>query len=123
MSLLDFFLPINTFTERQCDKLQVLIYDALLPKLGYNRHIPLTVRYGPIHLGGVGLINAFTEQMVKHIQFLVGTIRQSSELSLSITISLSLFQLNVGSNQLFLNLKKTKYSHVTGDSRILFSEM
>ena len=91
--ILGFFTPITYFTRRQCDRLQVPIYQSILPKLGYNRHLPLAVRFGPDKYGGAGLVNAYTEQCIKHVQFLVGPLRQESELADTIIITLSSIQL------------------------------
>ena len=78
LSVVGFYTPITCFTRRQCEKLQVPIYQAILPKMGYNRHIPLAIRYKPAKYGGTGLVHVYTEQVIKHLQFLVGTLRQQT---------------------------------------------
>ena len=47
LSLVGFFTSITTSTRKQCKDIQLPIYQAILPKMGYNRHIPLVIRYGP----------------------------------------------------------------------------
>ena len=119
LSVLGFFAPITYFTRLQSAKIQTPIYQALLPKMGYNRHIPLSIRYGPDKYGGIGLTHVYTEQVVKHIQFLVGTLRQKTELSDTMVIVLSNTQLSVGTMDLFLNVEKKKISYIDGRSRTM----
>lgn len=73
-SRISFYLPLTTFSFSQCERLQGIMYSALLPQMGYNRHIPKVVRHGPKHLGGLGLIHMYTEQGIKHLQHFMGTI-------------------------------------------------
>lgn len=118
-SRISFYLPLTTFTFSQCKRLQGAMYAALLPQMGYNRHLPKVVRHGPKHLGGSGLIHMFTEQGIKHIQHFTGTIRQSSALSEILQITFSNYQLHLGISTFFLNTN-IKYCphHIQG--RIAF---
>ena len=117
LSIVGFFTPITCFTRRQCEQIHTQIYQVFLPKMGYNRNLPLAIRYGPKRYGGAGLTHTYTEQAIKHLQFLVGTIRQSSELSDMHLIALSTIQLIAGTKALFLNLNKKKHSYVHGNTR------
>ena len=103
-SRISFFLPMTTFTKTQCHKLQIPIYAALLPKFGYNRHIPLEVRHGPRSHGGSGLIHMYTEQGIKHLQQTLGILRQTKDISKQLQITLSNYQQHIGTHTLFLNL-------------------
>jgi hypothetical protein len=49
-----YFLPITTFSNKQCNKIQSQIHQALLPKVGYNCHMLLTVVFG-LRMCGIGL--------------------------------------------------------------------
>jgi hypothetical protein len=55
-------LTVGTQSLTQTEKIQSPVTHAILPKLGYNRHFPLEVAYGPQDLGGIGLRHLFTEQ-------------------------------------------------------------
>ena len=44
--------------------------NAILPKMGFNRHTPRDVVYGPRNLGALGLPNLVFEQGAQQIQFL-----------------------------------------------------
>lgn len=56
-SRISFYLPMTKFSHTQCQKLQIPIYAALLPKFGYNRHLPLEVQHAPRSHGGSGFIH------------------------------------------------------------------
>ena len=51
MASIKYCLPITRFTLDQCHQLSIPIEKALPPKLGFNRHIPKTVLYGPHKYG------------------------------------------------------------------------
>ena len=118
LSIVGFFTPITCFSRKMCEKIQVPIYQAFLPKMGYNRHLPLAIRYGPTNLGGAGLVHLYTEQAIKHVQFLVGTVRQKSQLADTFIIALSTIQLTAGTTELFLNKKKRDMTYVEGNTAI-----
>ena len=40
-------LPVTQFSLEQCEELMVPFYAAMLPKMGFNRHLPRELRYGP----------------------------------------------------------------------------
>ena len=121
-SRISYYLPLTTFTHSQCERLQGIMYAAMLPQMGYNRHIPKVVRHGPKYLGGSGLIHMYTEQGIKHLQHLTGTIRQTSELSEILHITFSNYQLHLGISNFFLNtdIKKCPH-HVPGRITFLWS--
>jgi hypothetical protein len=55
-------LTVGTLTKKQLNQIQVPVKEAILPKLGFNRHFPLEVTYGPKNIGGLGLRHLFAEQ-------------------------------------------------------------
>ena len=120
LSIIGFYLPITCFSRKQCETIQTPIYQAILPKLGYNQHIPLAIRYEPTCYGGAALPHTYTEEIIKHIQYVTGTLRQKTELSQKTTIALSHLQIMIGSSKLFLNLPQSKYNHLSQQSRHIF---
>lgn len=80
------------------------IYEALLPVLGYNRHLPLAVRHGPRSHGGAGMIHMYTEQGIKHLQHTLSLLRQDIDLPKQLRITMSNYQMLIGTQTLFLNL-------------------
>ena len=56
-------LPITQFSSSQCHKIQSSFYQALLPRMGFNRHIPKAVRFGPKKFNGKGLVDLESYQI------------------------------------------------------------
>lgn len=110
-SRISFYLPLTTFTHSQCERLQAIMYAAMLPQMGYKRHIPRVIRHGPKHLVGSGMIHMYTEQGTKHLQHFLGTIRQGRELSDILQITYSNYQLHLGISIFFLNTSIMKCPH------------
>ena len=52
MATIKYCLPITRFSKEQCHKIAIPVERALLPKLGFNRHMPKSVLYGPTKYGG-----------------------------------------------------------------------
>ena len=73
---LEFPLTVTQFSQKQCDRILSPILNVCLPKMGFNRHMPREVVYGPISAGGLGFHDLFIEQGIKHVQCLVGHLRE-----------------------------------------------
>ena len=71
-------LPVTQFTEEECNKLMVPFYAAMLPKMGFNRHIPKAVRFGPKKYNGKGLVHLAVHQHAKHLEEFVLNIRRET---------------------------------------------
>lgn len=50
------------FTKQGWEKLQSIVLNGLLPKLGLNRHFPRVVTFSPARYGGLVVIPAYTMQ-------------------------------------------------------------
>jgi hypothetical protein len=61
------------------DKIQQPLTHAILPKMGYNRHLPRAIVYAPEQLGGLGIQQLAVEQGIAHVQHLIGSIRAHNE--------------------------------------------
>ena len=44
--------------------------NAILPKMGYNRHLPRAVVFGPRNFGALGLPSLVFEQGIQQLQFI-----------------------------------------------------
>lgn len=120
-SQISFYLPITTFSYTQCCRLQKPIYSALLPILGYNRHLPLAVRHGPKAFGGAGMLHMYTEQGTKHLKHTLSLLKQTSDLPKQLRITLSNYQMLIGTRTLFLNLDMKLFPYcVKGKGCIAF---
>ena len=106
-----FCLPITQFTEKQCKTIQTRFYQALLPKLGFNRHIPLQVRYGPPKYNGKGLVEFLIQQYIQHITHLVKHLRANGEIGQLLQMEIDIYQMTIGSETHFFELNPSQYSY------------
>ena len=91
-----YFLPITTFSKQQCIKIQSQIHQALLPKVGFSRHMPLTVVFGPRIFGGIGFFDLYTEQVIEHLRLTVLEIRKDTTAGKLLRVELDSLQLISG---------------------------
>lgn len=54
---------------------QKVFINALLPKLGYNRHFPRKVTFAPTQVGGLGIQNFAVEQSISHVLTIIAHLR------------------------------------------------
>jgi len=73
---LEFPLTVTQFSQKQCDRILSPILNVCLPKMGFNRHMPREVVFGPLCAGGLGFHDLYIEQGIKHVQCLVGHLRE-----------------------------------------------
>ena len=59
--------PVANLTKSQCDKIQSPFYQVLLSMMGFNRHMPRAVIFGPKRYGGRGIMDLYTETNIQHI--------------------------------------------------------
>ena len=101
-----YFLPITTFSHQQCNKIQSQLHQALLPKVGFYRHMPLTVVFGPRKFGGIGMFDFYTEQLIEHLRLIVLEIRKDSTAGKLLRIELDSLQLISGLQQPVLTVPR-----------------
>jgi len=73
---LEFPLTVTQFSQEQCDRISSPVLNACLAKMGYNRHMPREVVYGPITMGGLGMHDLYIEQGIKATIALMGHLRE-----------------------------------------------
>lgn len=104
-------LPITQFSTEQCQAIQIPFFQAILPRMGFNRHIPKAIRFGPLKYNGKGLADLETHQLAQHLDRLVGYIRRGEEVGDILQLQIETHQLLIGSSQLFFNLDPKVYSY------------
>jgi hypothetical protein len=57
-----YVLPTTSIPQIILLKIQSPIINTVLTKMGYNRHMPRAVVFSPTTLGGIGLLELYTEQ-------------------------------------------------------------
>ena len=101
---LEYPLGVTQFSPDQCAKIASKLLSVQLPRLGFNRHLPRAVVFGPISMGGLGLHDLYVEQGVRQISNLVGHLRQASETGRMMTIEHEWCQVQSGTGVNLLEL-------------------
>jgi hypothetical protein len=74
-------LQTTTFTEQELKAIESPSINAILTKLGYNRHFPRDVTFGPIAFGGLGLRPLYLTQGYRQLQGLVANLTKSTKIT------------------------------------------
>ena len=109
---LGYVLPFTSFTIDECIKLAAPFLAKCLPAMGYNRHMPRVVLYGPMKYGGQALLALFTEQGIDGLQALIGHIRAETDISHLLLILLSYLQVIAGIQAPYLQSCHLRLPHV-----------
>lgn len=104
-------LPITQFTQNECHKIQAPFYQAILPKMGFNRHIPTEIRFGPKKYNGKGLVDLTTYQVSQHVEKLIEHLRQNDQTGNILLTQLETHQFLIGLENLFLTLDPKVYAY------------
>lgn len=91
-----YMLPATAIPFDALEKAQRQIKDAVLPKLGFNRNMPLAIVYAPALFGGIALKHLGVEQGIEHICILIAHIRSETPLGKACLILVESFQVNAG---------------------------
>jgi len=89
-------LPVTTFSDIQCHKIQSKILQTVLPKLGISRKFPLALVYGPKRFGGLEFENIYAEQGIRHILWMIYCLRTVNQISPLMEIYIRYAQLEAG---------------------------
>jgi hypothetical protein len=89
-------LVATYFQENDLNKVENKALTAFLPKMGYNRHMPRAVVYGPEECGGMGIKNLYVEQSVEQIKAYMQHTRLDSPLGRIMSINKDWVQLIAG---------------------------
>ena len=119
MASIKYCLPITRFSNKQCHKLAIVVERALLPKLGFNRHMPKVVLYGPRKFGGKEMMHVHTEQTILHTEKFMAHIRGKDEIGDLQMILLNQQQLVCGAKDFLFQLPYSRYSYCE-DNEVTF---
>jgi len=89
-------LPLTTFTQQQCRRVQRSSFEAALPKMGLNRNFPRVVLHGPLKFGGLAIPNMYNDQCILHIRWIIKMLRCKTTLTNLFTIHCRYTQLEAG---------------------------
>jgi len=77
----DYPLPVTTMSKTQLDAIERPSINALISAMGYNRHFPRAIVFGPVKYGGLGLKSLYFQQGYLAIKWLIKTIREQSRVT------------------------------------------
>jgi hypothetical protein len=91
-----YVLPVTSIESPKLTKVQQTTINSVLPRLGYNRHMPRAVVFATKSRGGLGILNLPTEQGTSQVQLIIVHLRARTYLYDTIIILLETFQLLAG---------------------------
>ena len=106
-------LPVTLFDTKQLNVIQQKFIYNLLPKIGINRHMPRAVVYGPISMGGMGIMDLQLEQPVYAFKTMLGHMRRNDKAGKVILANLYDTQAEIGISILFYRDDHRKYTYAT----------
>ena len=77
---ISYSFPAGIMTFKESEKVQGQVIQALINGMGYNRHTPRAIIFGPYEFGGVGLSHLFSEQGSIKTMSIIQQIRQNRPL-------------------------------------------
>ena len=92
---INYGLPVTSFSRKQCESIDVLFYDTILPRLHMNRHLPKVYRYAPRKYHGLGLPQTITTQYIAKVKMLLQHMNQKTNLGISMFSLLETFHLSM----------------------------
>jgi hypothetical protein len=107
-----YILPATSIKSSTLSKIQIPVINNVLTKLGYNRHMPRAVVFASTSIGGIGLLDLYTEQEGAKIINIISHIRAESHLSSTIIIALETYQTVAGIITSALE-DTTEYNYIT----------
>ena len=110
-------LPVSMFSNKQCHTIQKPFINAILPKMGINRHTPRAVIYGPKSLGGLEIMDLRIEQAAIQWHTTRGHLRRSDRAGKGIRITANDTQVETGSCTPFYDLDPVVCDYVTSNTR------
>jgi hypothetical protein len=75
MPSLGYGTPTTTLMKKECEKIQRMVVNAILPKMGIARSVPRSVVFATAQFGGLGLTHLAALQCHTHLQYLLGHLR------------------------------------------------
>lgn len=106
-------LPACSLNRKECKRLEIILYDYLLPKLGLSKKFPLVYRYASIKFQGLGLLQIYVHIIVEKLKFFLTHMPQKIQLGLTFQASLETVQIETGSTQQFLSVSFYQYGFLT----------
>ena len=72
-------LPAVAVDEEESGAVQAQIIPSIVQRLGFNSNLPTAIRFGPIEMGGLGLVDLRTEGGIEMLKYFRHTIYSGTE--------------------------------------------
>ncbi len=89
-------LPAIAVDEEEYEQVQNRIIPVIVQRLGFNRHLPTAIQFGPVELGGLGLYDLRTEGGIEMIKYFRNAIYTQSAVGELLILQLKCSQLEAG---------------------------
>jgi len=106
-------LPAIAIDEEELDSIQTRILPAIVQKLGFSSKLPTAIRYGPIAMGGLGLMDLRTECGIEMIKYFRHHVYCKTEVGELFIIQLKTLQLEAGIPQPLLENPGLEIAYLT----------
>ena len=111
---ISYVLPLTTFSEAQCHRLQVIPTKLFLQKCGFVSTMKRAIVFGSRQSGGLGFRHPYTEQGIAHIVKIFQTLRTPGQSQHLLLICIHEWQLNSGMSFPLLEFPKRPCPHLEG---------
>eukprot|EP00957_Ditylum_brightwellii_P154746 11778046-Ditylum_brightwellii.AAC.1 len=108
----DYNKRYSTYKKMECENLMSPFPNAILPKLGLNRHMHRAIIHGACLYGGLQMAHFVVEQGYLNIKFLLGHLRENSLVGQHLMILLSQANTVSGSATSYLEEVETLRNYV-----------
>jgi hypothetical protein len=110
-------LPVTTFTNAQCIKIQRPFVNIILPKIGLNRNTPRAIIFGPKSLGGLELMDLRVEQIATQWETTRGHMKRLDRAGKGMFITAHDLQVEIGTTKPFFQLDPDELSYTVKRTR------
>lgn len=106
-------LGTTTLSHTQLHSISTYATSIFLTRMGFNRHFPRAIAYGPTEFGGLALRDLKTEQGVLQIKLLMEHVYHSTSTGNMIIIALQTLQMEAGISKLLLTELSQPLPYIT----------
>ena len=108
-------LAATKFTRKQCDAIMLPVYSRILPKMGFNRHLPSVYRYAPLSHQGQALPHMLVMQGTAQISTFLSHMSKSTYVGDIVECCLESASLEIGVGGNIFSLDFDLYGHLLTD--------
>jgi hypothetical protein len=89
-------LPATTIDEKYLNLISNKLANSVLPKLGYNKHFPRVLAFGPTRYGELNLPDLYHHQGASQVEMITNHLHQNTSLTTAIVQLCEAFQARTG---------------------------